>query len=93
MLRLYVATENPSNKMKLIVVYIMKVYVPMWFTIKGNSASEIGALNMFKTIESSREMDETVQDIVFPVIQRNAFFAHPENVLLSIINDEQCHIR
>lgn len=32
-LQLYVATDNPST-MKLIVVYTMKVYLPMWFTVK-----------------------------------------------------------
>ncbi|CAI9740997.1 Hypothetical predicted protein [Octopus vulgaris] len=56
MLWLYVATENPPNTMKSIVAYLIKVYVPT----KLNTSSENGALNVFKTIEFSREMDETV---------------------------------
>ena len=71
----------------------MKDYVPMWFTIKRNSSFKNEALNVFKTIESSSEMDKTKQEIEFPVIQRNAFFAHSENVLLTMINNGQCLIR
>uniref|UniRef100_A0A0L8HGS2 Uncharacterized protein n=1 Tax=Octopus bimaculoides TaxID=37653 RepID=A0A0L8HGS2_OCTBM len=79
----YVASENPSNVMKL-----MEVYAPMWFTIKCNSSLKNGAQNVFEMIESLREMDQAVQDIVLPVIQWNACFAHPENILLAMINDE-----
>ena len=34
-----------------------------------------------------------VRNIVYLVIQRNAFFAHPENLLLSMINDDSSDIR
>ena len=89
----YVATEFPSEIMKVIVNYIMKVYAPMWFMIKNDSSSKYGAIHLFKTIELSRSMSADVRDIVFPVIQRNAFYAHPENILLSMIQDERSHIR
>ena len=34
-----------------------------------------------------------IRNIVYPLIQRNAFFAHPENLLLYMINDESSDIR
>ena len=34
-----------------------------------------------------------VRNIVYLVIQRNVFFAHPENLLLSMINDDSSDIR
>ena len=34
-----------------------------------------------------------VRNIVYPVIQNNVFFAHPENLLLCMINDESRNIR
>ena len=71
----------------------MKVYAPMWFRIKVNSSSECGAQNLFKTIELSKSLNANVKEIIHPVIQRNAFYADPENILLGMINDERSHIR
>lgn len=92
-LRLYVSTKLPSESMKTIVQYVMKVYAPMWFTIKTHSGCEHGSQNVFKTIELSRSLKADIREIVYPVIQRNAFFAHPENVLLGMMNDDRSHIR
>ena len=33
-LRLYVATEKPSKKLMTLSSYVVKVYVPVWFSIK-----------------------------------------------------------
>lgn len=33
-LRLYVSTSNPSAELKIIVTYLLKVYVPQWFSIR-----------------------------------------------------------
>ena len=32
-------------------------------------------------------------DIIDPVIQRNAYFSHPENILLTMITDDRKHVR
>jgi len=44
-------------------------------------------------IELSRYLPEDLRRIVDPVIQRNGFFGHPENILLSMITDQRLHIR
>ena len=46
-----------------------------------------------KTIQLVRTLDPKTKDIAFPVVQRNAFFSHPENIILSMITDPQKHIR
>lgn len=38
-------------------------------------------------------MKKDILKIIDPVIQRNAFFAHPENMLLAMAADERLHIR
>ena len=48
---------------------------------------------MFKLIQTSRYLPEHLLEIIDPVIQRNAFFAHPENLLLAMAMDERKHIR
>ena len=38
-------------------------------------------------------MNHELKKIIDPVIQRNSYFAHPENVILAMITDHQPHIR
>jgi hypothetical protein len=92
-LRLYVSTSEPSDTLKTIVLFIMKVYVPTWFEIKVNSSSQDGVRNIFKTVQSLQKLNQVTKDIVAPVIQRNAYFAHVENILLCMLQDERNHIR
>jgi hypothetical protein len=43
------------------------------------------ARHLFRLAESQRFLPESVLKIIHPVIKRNGFYAHPENVLLSLI--------
>ena len=88
LLRLYVSTPVPSDKLICIVNYIMKVYVPMWFMIKRQTKCIYGAQHVFETIKIIQNLRNDIKTIVLPCVQRNAYFAHPENVLLSMIHDE-----
>ena len=92
-LRLYVSTVEPSQTLKIIVEHITKVYAPVWFATKNTSFSRNGALHLFKTIELTRMLIPDVRNIVYPVIQHNAFFAQPKNLLLCMINDESSDIK
>lgn len=69
--------------MEFIVVH----YVPMWFTIKMNSACQSGAKNLHRAVELLRELPEDLQQAVQPVLARNAYWAHPEQVLLAMAAD------
>lgn len=71
----------------------MKVYAPMWFEIKKNHRCSDGAKNVWMTIKKSRFLPKEVKDIVDPVIQRNAFFAHPENLLIGMLEDKNKAVR
>lgn len=93
LLRLYVASDEPSTSLVSLVTYIIKVYVPLWFSIKSKPSCKDGALHLFRMIELSRYLPEDLRRIVDPVIQRNGFFGHPENILLSMITDQRLHIR
>ena len=71
----------------------MKVYAPMWFHIKRRWACIHGPLHIADTLSRVSELDQTTQDVVIPVIQRNAYFAHPENVLLAMVQDSNADTR
>ena len=93
LLRLYVSTKEPSVNLTTIVTYIIKVYAPMWFAIKINCSCKDGAKHVLNTIMKSRYLSQEHKAIVDPVISRNAFFAHPENILLCMVTDHREHIR
>ena len=44
-------------------------------------------------IKNSRYQTDKLKAIVDPFIQRNSYFAHPENLLPSMMTDDRPHIR
>ena len=93
MLRLYVATSEPSEQLKTLATHIVRVYAPIWFNIKTKTLCKDAAEYLWSTIYLSRYLPAELKQIVDPVIQRNGFFGHPENILLTMITDELKHIR
>ena len=92
-LRLYVGTQDPSPNLILIVRYIVICYVPTWFSIKYRESIVYGSKNLFALIKRLQSLDYCVQEIVRPVIQNNGYFGHSESILLSMIVDDDIHVR
>lgn len=92
-LRLYISLINPSESLKQIVVFILKSYMPVWFNIKQSKYFTEGPKHVFLAIKTSRYLSDDLLQVINPVIERNAFFAHPENVLLAMIADDRKPIR
>lgn len=92
-LRLYVATDNPSVNLKILTEFVLKVYAPMWFQIKAKPDCIYGAKHLFDTIKMSRYLPECLKQVVDPVIQRNGYFGHSENILIGMLADDRQHIR
>ena len=92
-LRLYIATKNPSYNLRMIAEFVVKVYAPIWFAIKTKPSCKDGSRHLWLMIHKSRYLPQDLLDIIDPVIQRNAYFGHPENILLTMITDDQQHVR
>lgn len=92
-LRLYISTSNPSYQLKVLAAYCVKVYAPVWFEIKTNPTCKHGSKNFWKLVTNSRYLPAELKLVIDPVIQRNAYFAHPENLLLSMLLDENKTVR
>lgn len=71
----------------------MKVYVPMYFNIKFYNSVIYGVALMYKFIKSTRFLPQNLKEIVNRTIQNNSFFAHPENVLLTMLFDDRKSVR
>ena len=87
-MRLYVANEVPDESICLLVTYIAKVYAPCWFRVKLRPSCVDGTRHLFQLIKSCSLLPEKLKKIIYPVIQRNGFFAHPGHILLSMLTDE-----
>lgn len=92
-LRLYVATHQPHPNLITLTTFVMKVYAPMWFEIKRFPSCFFGARHLHKTIRISRYLPHNLKAVIDPVIQRNGYFGHPENILLAMLADDKLHIR
>ena len=93
-LRLYVSTHEPTSQLIVIVEYIVKLFFPTWFDIKRYTNITDGAVNQFKMISRSQSLhDDETKRVVQPVIKRNAYFCHPENILIAMVNDDSYVIR
>lgn len=92
-LRLYVSTNTPSNNLKQMTKYVMNSYAPILFKIKHKSSIVFGPIHLFNMIESSRTLPADMIEVVQTCIQRNAFYAHPEHVVLAMTNDNDEDIR
>jgi len=75
----------------MLVTFIIRVYAPMWFAIKVQSSCKDGARHVHQMLVKSRCLGPKHKKIVDPVIQRNAYFAHPENELLAMMTDHRPH--
>lgn len=92
-MRLYIGTENPSHNLVTLANFVGRVYGPMWFSIKCHPSSTDGARHLWKMISLSRYLDSDIKKVIDPVIERNSFYAHPENVLLAMMTDSRKSIR
>lgn len=92
-LRAYIAIKNPSPSLKILTEYILRVYAKVWFLVKTVPFCTSGALHLWKLIQYSRYLSDELKAVVDPVIQRNGFYGHPENIILNMIFDSRRHIR
>ena len=65
----------------------------MWFSIKCKPSCKDGARRLWRTIPLSRYLPAELKLVIDPVLKRNGFFAHPENLLLAMVTDERQHVR
>lgn len=80
---LYASTKKPCKNLQIFTFYVVNVYAPCWFQIKKNELAIDGPKNLFFLIDKTKLLkDSKAQEIVKKCVQRNAFFAHSENVLL-----------
>lgn len=92
-LRLYVATKKPTALLVNLVEYILYVYAPAFFEIKARPSFLNGSKHYGALVTRSKFLPPNMRKIIKETLQRNAFFASPENILMAMTNDESDTIR
>ncbi len=86
---LYASTEKPTKNLIILTSYVVNVYAPTWFHIKKNELAIDGPKNLFFLINKMKLVnDPKAREIVKNCVERNAFFAHSENVLLAQLTSD-----
>jgi len=85
--RYYVSISNPSESLRMVVDFIINFYGPMWFRIKLFNKFENGANLFLEQMNFLKSFPQPVIDVVWPVLKRNSYWAHSENVFLSLLAD------
>lgn len=93
LLRLYISLSNPSENVKILVEFIMKVYAPSWFSIKYQFQIYNASKHVYNIIERSRFLSPELFKIIEKVLQRNCFALHEENLILSMLFDKDKNVR
>ncbi|GBN12375.1 hypothetical protein AVEN_92113-1 [Araneus ventricosus] len=65
----------------------------MWFKIKIKPSVIYGAQHLHQSVVLSCYLSSDLKDVIDPVIKRNGFFVHTENILISMLADDRNHIR
>ena len=69
----------------------MNAYIPAWFAFKKKSNFTDGSKRFFRILRSTQKLSDKTRNVVNKVLQRNAFCAHPEHILIAMIHEpEQC---
>ena len=93
-LKMWVSIHNFKGKdmknLEAIIEFIIKVYYTMWFNIKKAHKVVDGPRHVLMQINLVKQISQkAVKNIVMPRVESTAWFAHPENILLSLLASEE----
>ena len=93
-LRFYVSQLNQTRNLCLITEFAIKVYFQSWFDIKAIKKLTDGSKNLYNMIVRINCLsDKKIKDICYNVLKNNSFFAHGENILVSMLSDSDEFLR
>ena len=80
--RLYICEGSPPSELQKLILFILKSYTPMWFTIKTSKHfTNLLPKFVYQAIQSTRYLSKSLLDVVDPVIELNVFFFRPPRIL------------
>ena len=77
--------EAQMNTLTLIVKWVVQVYFHMFYRIKVHHRVVNGPHHLLTLLRLFRQQDPLVQEAVSPYIKSEAWWAHPEPILVSLL--------
>jgi hypothetical protein len=93
LLRLYVSTTAPNQQLLRLISFILNMYAPCWFHIRTHQFAINGAMNVLYQVNLAAKLPKADFEVIKPVLQRNSYFAHPENILIAMLGDSNKKMR
>ena len=94
LLRLYMATSNPTPQLAALARYVVCVYVPMLVQVKHQWDLVHAARHLAEQLR--RQRDNFSGDLLLVMQQgvtNNALMAHPESIVLGMLSDPSREVR
>ena len=79
--------------LETIVHFIVTNYAPMWFSIKCKPSLIEEPKHYFMQVQLLKLLPKKVQEVVKENTDRSAYHAHPENILLAMLADDNQEVR
>lgn len=97
-LRKYISMGNQctlNEKIRLLAKYIVGVYWKMHIRVKYENTIMDGPSILFQEVQSQKTLfkDSEELQVLQQSVQQNCYFAHPENVLLAMLGDNEKIVR
>ena len=89
----YTRTKKPTQRLIRLTKAVLKLYFPGWFRFKCYPHIQEGARNFFTLVELSRDLQDQDMIVAQAVLQNNAHWAHPENIIISMLSDAREELR
>ena len=67
-----------SDDLYALTLFIVCYYGPMWFEMKKRAWCTDGAIHLLQMIKLLKKLPPSIRAVVWPVVQRNAYWAHPK---------------
>ena len=91
---LYTRTKKPSKALKRLVKVALSLYFPGWFRYRYHTHIQDGSRNYYYLLELTRDLPEAADcQTAQEVLNRNSFWAHPENLVVSMMGDVDEEVR
>lgn len=91
---LYMSDENPSDEVKRLASFVVRIYGLLWFFAKQNWKAFQGPQVVFKAMKLFISLPLAERRIVCPVFERGfLYWAHPEQLFLACLASPDPDIR
>lgn len=77
-----------QEQLRKCVRYLLSCYVPCWFLIKQHDNFTMGPTHWLNHIKKVRELGAEYLELLKKSFQRNAYYFHSENLLVSLLSSK-----